>query len=231
MKLPWQKDASDVDQTDVDVTALPDESATGGDSDAAAVKRSAYTEGKGRPTPKRRDAEGRRRGPIAPAPLTRGEARARKKELKSDTKLTKEQKREVQDKRRQARVDSRERMMAGDEKYLLPRDQGEVRRYVRDLVDSRRNFAGLFMPFAFLLIVVMFVPAFAAWVTIAMLIFAVFCAIDSVVLGRMVSRRVRERFPKSTDGGWKLGWYCFTRAMQLRRMRAPRPQVKAGEAV
>jgi hypothetical protein len=225
--MPWQKDADEADgDAAVDIADVP--------ADPEPEKKSAFTEGKGRPTPKRRDAEGRRRGPIAPAPQTRAEARARKKELKKASKaagLTKEQKRELADKRRQARVDSRERMMAGDEKYLLPRDQGDVRRYARDLVDSRRNFAGMFMPFAIVLIVVMFVPALAGWVTIGMLIFAVFCAIDSVVLGRMVSKRVHERYPSSTDGGWRLGWYCFTRAMQMRRMRAPRPQVKPGEAV
>ena len=38
--------------------------------------------------------------------------------------------------------------MAGEEAYLLPRDQGPVRRYVRDIVDSRRNVLGLFMPVA-----------------------------------------------------------------------------------
>ena len=44
-------------------------------------------------------------------------------------------------------------MMAGDEAYLMPRDKGASRRYTRDIVDARRNFAGLFMPFAILLIV------------------------------------------------------------------------------
>ena len=53
--------------------------------------------------------------------------------------------------------------MAGDEAYLLPRDQGPVRRYVRDVVDSRRNVLGLFMPSALGLLFVMFArPAAAA---------------------------------------------------------------------
>ena len=38
--------------------------------------------------------------------------------------------------------------MAGEDAYLLPRDKGPVRRYVRDVVDSRRNVLGLFMPAA-----------------------------------------------------------------------------------
>ena len=37
--------------------------------------------------------------------------------------------------------------------------------------------------------------------------------------------------PDTTDTGFRLGWYCFTRAMQLRMMRAPRPQVKPGDKV
>ncbi len=42
--------------------------------------------------------------------------------------------------------------MAGEEAFLLPRDQGPVRRYARDIVDSRRNLLGLFMPAALVLI-------------------------------------------------------------------------------
>ena len=58
-----------------------------------------------------------------------------------------------------------------------------------------------------------------------------FMAIDGVILGRIVNSRVRERFPDSTDGGFRLGWYAFTRAMQLRMMRAPKPQVSPGDKI
>ena len=51
-----------------------------------------------------------------------------------------------------------ERMMAGDERYLLPRDRGKVRAYVRDLVDSRRNVAGILLPIAVLSFVILLVP-------------------------------------------------------------------------
>ena len=46
--------------------------------------------------------------------------------------------------------------MGGDERYLLTRDQGPVRRFARDLVDARRNVLGLFMPSALTLLFVMF---------------------------------------------------------------------------
>ncbi|MGK9272360.1 MULTISPECIES: DUF3043 domain-containing protein [Actinomycetes] len=223
MKLPWKKD--DVEGDTVDTTA--------GETtveETAGSRR--YTEGKGRPTPKRRDAQGKRRGPVSPAPLTRAEARARKKELKgSNVTLTKAEKKDQADARRQQRADQRQKMMEGDERYLMPRDKGEVRRYARDIVDSRRNFAGMFMPFAILLIIVMFVPAIAVYATLLMLVFVIFLVIDGVLLGRILNNRVRERFPSTEDGGFKLGWYGFSRAMQLRFMRAPKPRVKPGDAV
>ena len=37
-------------------------------------------------------------------------------------------------------------MKAGDERYLLPRDRGPVRRFVRDYVDTRLNMAEFAMP-------------------------------------------------------------------------------------
>ncbi|WP_207841311.1 DUF3043 domain-containing protein [Williamsia soli] len=223
MKLPWKKDDVDADDAADTTVALT--------VDEAAAKRR-YTEAKGRPTPKRRDAEGRRRGPVAPAPTTRAEARARKKELKgSSANLSKEEKKAQSDTRRRQRADQREKMMDGEERYLMPRDKGEARRFARDIVDSRRNFAGLFMPFAIMLIIVMFVPAIAVYATLLMLIFVIFLVIDGVLLGRILNNRVRERFPSTTDGGFKLGWYGFSRAMQMRFMRAPRPKVKPGDAV
>ena len=123
----------------------------------AQVQESATTQAratapKGRPTPKRNEST-KRRGPVAPAPATAAEARKRRKELRNT--MTKEERKADKLRRRAAMGQRRERMMAGDEAYLLPRDQGPVRRYVRDLVDSRRNVLGLFMPSALLLLFIM----------------------------------------------------------------------------
>ncbi|MGV9671989.1 DUF3043 domain-containing protein [Gordonia sp. NPDC003504] len=227
MKLPWKKDDS-APASGADEASDVDDS-TGSVDLSKSERGSAYTPGKGRPTPSRKQAQGRRRGPVAPPPTTRAEARARKKELKSS--MSKEEKKAVAADRRAQRLEQREKMMAGDERYLMPRDKGDVRRYTRNIVDSRRNFAGLFMPFAIVLIVVMFVPSIAVYSTFLLLAFVVLMAIDGVILGRLVSKRVRERYPDSTDGGLKLGWYAFTRAMQLRQMRAPKPQVSVGDEV
>ncbi|UAK39613.1 DUF3043 domain-containing protein [Gordonia bronchialis] len=228
MKLPWKSDTGGRDDSD-DATTGEVVDTTGADDSAGSVKGGSYTPGKGKPTPKRREQQARRRGPVAPPPTTRAEARARRKELKAtETKVDRKQRNAE---RREQRLEQRERMMAGDERYLMPRDKGQVRKFTRDIVDSRRNFAGLFMPFAIVLIVVMFIPNLAYLSTPVLLVFVIFMAIDAVILGRLVNRKVRERFPDSSDGGFKLGWYAFTRAMQMRKMRAPSPQVSPGDEV
>jgi hypothetical protein len=183
---------------------------------------------KGRPTPKRDVAK--RRGPVAPAPMTTAEARRRRKEMRS--KLTREERRAQQTEQRAQQADRRERMMAGEEGYLLPRDKGPVRRYVRDVVDSRRNVLGLFMPAAFGLIALMLgAPMVQYYISPAMLVLMAIMAIDGLLLGRKVNKLVAEKFPNHVEGPWKLGWYAASRASQMRRMRAPRPQVKRGDPV
>ncbi|WP_292991380.1 DUF3043 domain-containing protein [Mycobacterium sp.] len=183
---------------------------------------------KGRPTP-RRDAG--RRGPVAPAPMTSSEARARRKSL-AGPKLSREERKAQSAVRRAQTNERRERMMNGDERYLLSRDQGPVRRYVRDIVDARRNVLGLFMPSALGLMFFMFaIPQLQFYVSPAMLLLMAVMALDGLLLGRKVTRRVDEKFPEDTESRLKLALYATSRASQLRRMRAPRPQVKHGARV
>jgi len=198
--------------------------------DGADSRAGGTTAPKGRPTPKRDSA--RRRGPIAPAPMTSAEARKRRKELRGP-KLSREERREEKATRRAAMSDRRERMMAGDDDYLLPRDKGPVRRYARDIVDSRRiSVLGLFMPAALALIFIMLaVPQVQFYISPAMLILMAIMIVDGFFLGRKVNRLVDEKYPDNTESRWKLGFYAASRASQLRRMRAPRPQVDRGDNV
>ena len=183
---------------------------------------------KGRPTPRRNAG---RKGPVAPAPMTSSEARARRKSL-AGPKLSRAERKEQSSARRTQMSERRERMMNGDERYLLSRDQGPVRRYVRDIVDSRRNVLGLFMPSALGLMFFMFaVPQLQFYVSPAMLLLMLVMALDGLILGRKVARRVDEKFPEDTESHWKLGLYATSRASQMRRMRTPRPQVKHGASV
>jgi hypothetical protein len=187
---------------------------------------------KGKPTPKRNEAS-RRRGPVAPAPLTSAEARKRRKELQGRP-LTKEERKAQRLQRRADMAERRERMMAGEESYLLPRDQGEVRRYVRDIVDSRRNVLGLFMPAALTMMVVMLaLPSvqIQQFISLALLVLAALMLVDALVLSRKVGRMVDEKFLGNTESRLKLGFYAASRASQLRRMRTPRPMVNRGDDI
>ena len=196
-------------------------------SDSTAAGRA--TAPKGRPTPKRNEST-KRRGPIAPAPATAAEARKRRKELRST--MTKEERQAEKLQRRAAMGQRRERMMAGEEAYLLPRDQGAVRRYVRDIVDSRRNLLGLFMPSALVMLFVMLaLPKVQVLISPAMLLLMLVMAIDALILARKVNRAVDAKFPENTETHFKLGMYAASRASQMRRMRAPRPAVSPGTKV
>ena len=77
---------------------------------------------KGRPTPKRSEAA-RRRGPVAPAPMTTAEARKRRKEV-GGRKLTKEERRAQKLTRRADMADRREKMMAGEDALRVVRFAG-----------------------------------------------------------------------------------------------------------
>jgi Protein of unknown function (DUF3043) len=203
-------------------------------SDAEAVSDApgGITAPKGKPTPKRSQAT-RRRGPVAPAPMTAAEARRRRKEI-GGPKLTSDERKSERVARRADMADRREKMMAGEDAYLLPRDRGPVRRFVRDVVDSRRNVLGLFMPSAIALIFIMLaLPSLAVQrlLSPAMLVLVLIMVIDGLLVGRKVNRLVDQKFSNNTESGWKLGFYAASRASQLRRMRAPRPQVKRGDKV
>lgn len=160
--------------------------------------------------------------------MTSKEARERRKANRG----SKVDRKQASTDRRAASAERRERMLAGDEKFLLPRDKGPVRAYTRDLVDARRNLVGLFMPLALLLIFALFLsPAVQAYVTLAMFVMMLFMVFEGIFIGRQINNRVRDRFPDTLDGGFKLGWYAFVRASQLRKMRAPKPRVERGAAV
>lgn len=228
MKLPWQKaDDTTSEAADADDSASADETA------AENLAKPVQTPGKGRPTPSRREAQGRKRGPVAPAPMTRAEARARRKELKNS--MSKEERKAASAERRTQANERRELMMQGDERYLPIRDKGPVKAYVRDLVDAKRHVSTLFIPLAVVVMVFMFVtvniPELAGIPMLILLVMVIVMAIEGVLTGRRINNRVRERWPDTTETGFRLGWYAFMRTTQLRRMRIPRPRVKPGDAV
>lgn len=182
-------------------------------NEAAETHAAGRTAAKGKPTPSRREAEGKRRGPVPPPPKTQREAYKRMRGNK--------------DERRSAAKERRARMMAGDDRYLMPRDRGPVRAYVRDIVDSRRHLMGMFMP----LVLIVFVTTLIRDIrvqqfgTLACLVLLLTMMFEGSLLARAVIKRVKAKFPESNERPLGLGWYAFTRAMQLRKLRVPRPRV------
>jgi hypothetical protein len=168
--------------------------------------------GKGRPTPKRRDAEKRNRRPIT-APKTRKEAYRQARERQAGE-----------------RQKAREGMARGDDRYLPRRDQGPVRRLARDFVDSRRTFGEFFMYITLLILLGAMVAPLSVksylyvfgWPVMLVLIVG-----ESIYLGVRVKKLAKERFPGESVQG--IGLYTATRAMQIRRLRMPKPHLKPGQ--
>jgi hypothetical protein len=185
-----------------------------------------HTAGKGKPTPKRREAEGRKRGPVPPPPRTTREAMRR-------ARGNKEERKELTAKRKEIRLAQRARMMAGEDKYLPARDRGPVKAYVRDLVDSRRNLLGLFMPLALVVFVALLAPnrALQSYATLFCLVLLIAMILEGALNGRRYTRLARARYPKEVIKGVSIGWYAFIRSSQIRRLRIPKPRIGPGDKV
>jgi Protein of unknown function (DUF3043) len=173
-----------------------------------------YTPGKGRATPKRPRAGTGREAP----PTDRKEAARRARERE-----------------RAARSEQRAGMMAGDERYLLPRDKGAERALVRDIVDSRRTAGTWFFSFAFVLLVISSVRAlpgeFVLTANLVWLLLGFGVVLDSILICRKINKLVTERYPKYQQRMTSLYLYAIMRALSYRRFRMPKPRVKVGDKV
>ncbi|MGL4340541.1 MAG: DUF3043 domain-containing protein [Rhodoglobus sp.] len=166
--------------------------------------------GKGHPTPTRREKEEARK-----QPLVSSDRAAARKASRAQLRVQRER----------ARIG----MAAGEEKYLPLRDRGPQKRYVRDYVDARFSIGELMLPLMFLVIIlsalplpeVQFIGFFALWA------FFLVAVVDVVILGFILNRKLAAKF--GADKAQKVRWYAAMRALQLRLMRVPHPQVKRGK--
>ncbi|WP_175412456.1 DUF3043 domain-containing protein [Streptomyces sp. TRM64462] len=167
---------------------------------------------KGRPTPKRSEAQTQRRRAVTPA-LDRKEAMRRQREA-----------------RRADLARQREALASGDERFLPARDRGPVRRFVRDFVDSRFFVAELFLPLAVVILILSVVGRSGQMQTIATLLWLgviVMIVVDSIGLTIRLKKQLNQRFPNEPKRGAVA--YGLMRTLQMRRLRLPKPQVKRGE--
>ena len=121
-------------------------------------------------------------------------------------------------------------MANGEEKYLPAKDKGVQRRYIRDYVDARFSIGELMIPFLGLVIILTFIQSaiFTTIGTFALWAFLIVMALDCLWAGMKLKKIMAAKFGEDKiQGGYR--WYIATRAVQLRRMRLPKPQVKRGE--
>jgi hypothetical protein len=168
--------------------------------------------GKGRPTPSRKEAEA---------------ARKQSLKLPKDPKAARTAARERD---RDARAQQRAALMAGDERALPARDQGPVKRYVRDFVDSRFTIAEYFIFVALGVLVLGFVPnpVVQLAVSISWMALIALVAFDEIFLLVRLNMALRKRFPDKAERKGAL-WYAGLRTLQLRRFRLPPPRVRRGD--
>jgi hypothetical protein len=190
-----------------------DQSASVPDAEDPAVERVNVTPSKGRPTPKRSEAEKRRRQPYS--------APADKKAAYQQSK----------DRDRSGRSRRMEAMRRG-ENWALPRkDQGPVRALARDYVDSRRSLSEFYMFGVLFLVVLLFIPGLrqSAVVDYAVLALLLVIITESTIVGGRVIRLAHQRFPGETTKGVRM--YAAIRGTQIRRLRMPAPRVKPGDKI
>lgn len=183
------------------------------EAEPPAAARPGLTAAKGRPTPKRSEAQSRRRQPYS-APGDRKAAGQKSRE--------------------QDRVERQRRMVAmrRGEEWALPRkDKGPVRALARDYVDSRRTLSEYYLYAVVLLVAALFVPGLHKSVLFDYIFLGVLAVlvVEAYLIGRRVVRLAQQRYPGESTHGVRL--YAAMRGTQMRRLRLPPPRVKIGDKI
>ncbi|MCQ9384342.1 DUF3043 domain-containing protein [Brevibacterium sp. 50QC2O2] len=164
---------------------------------------------KNRPTPKRSQQQAANRRPLVP------------EDRKAADKASKEE-------MRKQREDARLGLMNGDERYLTARDAGPQRRYVRDFIDARYSIGELLIPVAVVVLIIGFLTNQTVQVYATIVVYALFALLilDSFVLNYQLKGRMAVKFGGKDKIQRGTTWYAVMRAIQLRPLRMPKPQVK-----
>lgn len=170
--------------------------------------------GKGRPTPTRKQAEA----------AARARARAGGGDKKAAQKLLRERRTSENQK-------VREGMRSGDERYLMARDKGPVKKFIRDFIDVRLSFMEFLLPVLVVIMALQFsgqksLQQFSngLWSASVLLLL-----VDAGWLSVRLNRELKRRFPDENKRGWR--FYAFMRAIQLRPLRLPKPRLKVRDAL
>lgn len=179
--------------------------------EAAAAQRKRTPEKKGVPTPKRRDQEAARRRPLV--------HNDRKAARASQRKAIQEQ-----------RAKMRQAMETGEEKYLPARDRGPQKRWIRDYVDARHGIGEWLLILVLVFLFASFLLTDETRALTSYLLFVLMLAVFTELF--WVGRKTRIGLEaKFGVGNMEKGsrFYAAMRALQMRRLRLPKPMVNRGE--
>jgi hypothetical protein len=193
--------------------------------EAPAKSKTPAQTGKGRPTPKRSEAEANRYRSLTG---TTTSGRNRSSTAAPSRKLTPEEKAKV----RSERGKQVQAMRRGEEWALQPRDRGPMKKLARDYVDAHRRPSEFYM-YALIVLVISLVAgkAHKALNTdLQFLLLAIIAVIivDAILLRRSIAKLAKERLPGESTRG--ITFYAIMRALQLRRFRNPAPRIKPGDS-
>jgi Protein of unknown function (DUF3043) len=180
---------------------------------AAEPARPGVTPAKGRPTPKRSEAEKQHRQPFGGQGGGRSAAPRSKEQGRAD------------------RTRRTEAMRRGEDWALPRKDQGPVKALARDVVDGRRGVSEYYLYGIVVLIAALFIPALRENLVVDYVILVILAVI--VIEGFYVSNKViklaRERYPAESTRGIRV--YTALRGTQIRKMRVPAPRVSPKDKV
>lgn len=170
-------------------------------------------DGKGRPTPSRKEAEAAAKA-RAKVPRTRREQMLAQRGARSESSQN-----------------IRSAMKSGDERYLMARDKGPVRRFIRDFVDARFSFVELMVPLLVLTLVLGYSGSeYLAGIGNSVLFGTFMLVVLDIVLMRFRLRReLTRRFPDEPLKGHT--YYAVMRGLQMKFMRMPKAKVKIGQTL
>jgi len=118
----------------------------------------------------------------------------------------------------------------GEEWALPPRDRGPVKALARDYVDSKRRISEYYMYGLLGLLVLLFIRAPIVQTVVPLLVLGavLVMGIEGVYIGRKAKALAAERLPGQSTRG--LALYSAMRALQIRKLRVPKPRVKPGDS-
>jgi hypothetical protein len=167
---------------------------------------------KGRPTPKRSEAQAKRRQPIT---KSRAPAAPRTPQDKAKAKAS--------------RATKYDAMKRGEAWALNPRDRGPTRALARDFVDSKRRISEYYMYVLVVLVAAVFLrnKTEETFISPLVLVLVVVILADAMLIRRSLTKLIAERLPGESARGLTL--YAVMRALQIRRFRVPTPRVQPGQ--